>query len=187
MRLPAGNQGGSVDISTLPQTLMSRVDVVTGGASSVYGSDAITGVVNFILDKNFTGIKYDANAGISRYGDGFKYKAQCGGGHRHFRRQGPYRRRRRLSSMATASCSLPGPSGAEDWAPSIPAIGNRPGHQYSQRRPDGLDAQRQVSAAASCSVNGYEFGTARHSHPYHFRHYPRGHRAPSQAAAMGAM
>ena len=55
MRLPAGNQNGSVDISTLPQQLMSRVDVVTAGASSVYGSDAITGVVNFILDKHFLG------------------------------------------------------------------------------------------------------------------------------------
>jgi outer membrane cobalamin receptor len=48
MRLPASNADGSVDISTLPQMIMSRVDVVTGGASSVYGSDAITGVVNFI-------------------------------------------------------------------------------------------------------------------------------------------
>ena len=38
---------------------MSRVDVVTGGGSAVYGSDAITGVVNFILDKNFSGVKYE--------------------------------------------------------------------------------------------------------------------------------
>ncbi|HWY63974.1 MAG TPA: TonB-dependent receptor, partial [Rhizomicrobium sp.] len=80
MRLPAGNQNGSVDISTLPQELMSRVDVVTAGASSVYGSDAITGVVNFILDKNFTGIKYDVNAGISTYQDGFSYKAHLAAG-----------------------------------------------------------------------------------------------------------
>ncbi|HKU54755.1 MAG TPA: TonB-dependent receptor [Rhizomicrobium sp.] len=80
MRLPASNADGSVDISTLPQTLMSRVDVVTGGASSVYGSDAITGVVNFILDKNFNGFKYEANAGISSYADGFKYKASVAAG-----------------------------------------------------------------------------------------------------------
>ncbi|MEO8301497.1 MAG: TonB-dependent receptor, partial [Rhizomicrobium sp.] len=80
MRLPASNANGSVDISTLPQTLMSRVDVVTGGASAVYGSDAITGVVNFVLDKNFNGVKYEANAGISKYGDGFKYKANIAAG-----------------------------------------------------------------------------------------------------------
>ncbi len=59
---------------------MSRVDVVTGGASAVYGSDAITGVVNFILDKNFDGVKYEANAGISEYGDGFKYKMNVAAG-----------------------------------------------------------------------------------------------------------
>src|ERR1700722_8359021 len=80
MRLPAGNQGGSVDVSPLPQTLMTRVDVVTGGASSVYGSDAITGVVNFILDKNFDGVKYEANSGISEYGDGLKYKVNVAAG-----------------------------------------------------------------------------------------------------------
>jgi outer membrane receptor protein involved in Fe transport len=80
MRLPAANQNGSVDISTLPQQLMSRVDVVTAGASSVYGSDAITGVVNFILDKNFSGIKYDLNSGISSYQDGFQYKAHLAAG-----------------------------------------------------------------------------------------------------------
>jgi outer membrane receptor protein involved in Fe transport len=80
MRLPASNANGSVDISTLPQTLMSRVDVVTGGASAVYGSDAITGVVNFVLDKNFNGVKYEANSGISKYGDGFKYKVNVAAG-----------------------------------------------------------------------------------------------------------
>src|SRR5580700_6048972 len=74
MRVPASNQAGSVDISTLPQELFQRVDVVTGGASAVYGSDAITGVVNFILDKHFEGVKYEANAGISQYADGFSYK-----------------------------------------------------------------------------------------------------------------
>ncbi len=90
MRLPASNQNGSIDVSTLPQTLMSRVDVVTGGGSAVYGSDAITGVVNFILDKNFTGLKYDANAGISQYGDGMKYRGDVAfgtslfGGKGHF-------------------------------------------------------------------------------------------------------
>jgi hypothetical protein len=54
-RVAPANANGTVDVDTLPQMLMSRVDVVTGGASAVYGSDAITGVVNFILDKHFTG------------------------------------------------------------------------------------------------------------------------------------
>ncbi len=73
-RLAATNQGGTVDVDTLPQMLMSRVDVVTGGASAVYGSDAVAGVVNFILDKKFTGFKYDMNAGISKYADAAEEK-----------------------------------------------------------------------------------------------------------------
>jgi iron complex outermembrane receptor protein len=69
-RLTPSNANGTVDVDTIPQMLISRVDVVTGGASAVYGSDAVTGVVNFILDKKFTGLKIEANAGISTYGDG---------------------------------------------------------------------------------------------------------------------
>ena len=61
---------GAVDVDMIPQMLIQRVDVVTGGASAVYGSDAISGVVNFITDKNFNGIKANAQTGISEYGDG---------------------------------------------------------------------------------------------------------------------
>jgi outer membrane receptor protein involved in Fe transport len=68
-RVAPSNQGGTVNIDSLPQMLVSRVDVVTGGASAVYGSDAVAGVVNFILDKNFVGFKYEFNSGISDYGD----------------------------------------------------------------------------------------------------------------------
>lgn len=73
-RAAPSNANGTVDVDTIPQMLVQRVDVVTGGASAVYGSDAVTGVINFILDKNFTGLKVDANAGISTYGDGESYK-----------------------------------------------------------------------------------------------------------------
>lgn len=69
-RVTPSNADGTFDIDSLPQMLVSRVEVVTGGASAVYGSDAVTGVVNFVLDKNFTGFKVSANAGISEYGDG---------------------------------------------------------------------------------------------------------------------
>jgi iron complex outermembrane receptor protein len=55
-RVTPSLQDGTVGIETLPMTLMTRTDVVTGGASAVYGSDAVTGVVIFILDKAFTGV-----------------------------------------------------------------------------------------------------------------------------------
>ena len=61
--------GGQVDVNTFPQGLISGVEVVTGGASAAYGSDAVTGVVNFILDEDYTGLKASAEAGISTYGD----------------------------------------------------------------------------------------------------------------------
>ena len=66
---------GTVDVDSLPQMMMGRVDVVTGGASAVYGSDAVTGVVNFILDKHFNGIKYNVSGGISSHGLGANYQA----------------------------------------------------------------------------------------------------------------
>jgi outer membrane receptor protein involved in Fe transport len=51
----------TVDVGIIPTALVERVDVLTGGASSVYGSDAVSGVVNFILKKNFEGVRLDAN------------------------------------------------------------------------------------------------------------------------------
>jgi iron complex outermembrane receptor protein len=73
-RVTPSNADGTVDTDVLPQMLMSRVDVVTGGASAVYGSDAVTGVVNFVLDKNFDGFKYNFNAGTSNDTLGTQYQ-----------------------------------------------------------------------------------------------------------------
>ncbi|HEY0958755.1 MAG TPA: TonB-dependent receptor [Novosphingobium sp.] len=69
-RVAGSTSSGLVDVNTIPQQLIERVEVVTGGASAAYGSDAVAGVVNFILNKNFTGLKYEAQAGISSRGDG---------------------------------------------------------------------------------------------------------------------
>ena len=57
------------DINTLPEALIKRVDVVTGGASATYGSDAVAGVVNFVLDDRFQGLKGVIQGGISDVGD----------------------------------------------------------------------------------------------------------------------
>ncbi|MGX7926328.1 TonB-dependent receptor plug domain-containing protein [Tsuneonella sp. HG094] len=71
---------GVVDINTIPQMLVNRVDIVTGGASASYGSDAVAGVVNFILNKEFTGLKLEGDAGITTYGDDFNYSFSGAGG-----------------------------------------------------------------------------------------------------------
>ena len=68
-RLGTTNVADSVDVNMIPQTLIKRVDIVTGGASATYGSDAVAGVVNFILDNTFQGFKADVNAGTTTYGD----------------------------------------------------------------------------------------------------------------------
>ena len=65
---------GAVDVSNFPQQLIARVETVTGGASAVYGSDAVGGVTNFILDKTYTGVKGDLSAGVTSYGDGKNYR-----------------------------------------------------------------------------------------------------------------
>ncbi|HTI66785.1 MAG TPA: TonB-dependent receptor [Caulobacteraceae bacterium] len=69
VRVPATNITGTVDVNTLPQALVQRVDIVTGGASAIYGSDAVGGVVNYILDTKFNGLKGSVQGGISTYGD----------------------------------------------------------------------------------------------------------------------
>lgn len=68
-RSVASSTVGLVDVQTVPQGLIKGVEVVTGGASSVYGSDAVAGVVNFILDKDFTGFEAEYEHGVTTYGD----------------------------------------------------------------------------------------------------------------------
>jgi len=63
----------SPDTNTFPTDLIERIDVVTGGNSAVYGSDAIAGVVNFVLKKNFEGLQFRGQGGKSTYGDAGDY------------------------------------------------------------------------------------------------------------------
>lgn len=63
----------SVDVNTIPTDLIERVDVVTGGSSAVYGSDAIAGVVNFVLKDDYEGLQLRGQNGISQYGDANSY------------------------------------------------------------------------------------------------------------------
>lgn len=74
VRAPATTYTGAVDVNVFPQLLVQRVDVVTAGASSAYGSDAVAGVVNFILDKTFKGVRYSAQSGVSSRGDNATYR-----------------------------------------------------------------------------------------------------------------
>lgn len=81
-RLVPGASSGAVDISILPSGLMDRVEIITGGASAVYGADAVSGVVNFILKDDFEGAQVSAQYGISQENDGkeVQYNLILGGG-----------------------------------------------------------------------------------------------------------
>lgn len=69
-----GTQGSSaVDVGSIPASLVRRVEVLTGGASAVYGADAVTGVVNFILRDDFEGFEFDAQVSAADEGDAQQY------------------------------------------------------------------------------------------------------------------
>jgi len=74
-RTVASTLDGAVDTNLVPQGLIKSIEIVTGGASSVYGSDAVAGVVNYILDRDYTGIKGDLSYGETTYGDDNTYRA----------------------------------------------------------------------------------------------------------------
>lgn len=74
----------AVDVATIPPTLIEQVEVLTGGASAVYGADAVTGVVNYRLRENFEGFEVDGQVGTSSKGDGQGYRVAATFG-RNFR------------------------------------------------------------------------------------------------------
>ena len=184
MRMPVASQSGAVDISILPQSLIARVDVVTGGASAVYGSDAVTGVANFILDKNFSGVKYDTNAGLSMYADGMQYKwdvaagmpllggrAHILGSLQHSKHDGVRKLDRPIGRNQLGSYG----SGSTPLAPNTNA------YQAGQTNNTSTGKIGCTAAGAGlrlpCSVNGYEFGTPGTPSPIFFGNIPAGQTA----------
>jgi outer membrane receptor protein involved in Fe transport len=104
-------QGDSVDLNFIPSILINRTEVVTGGASAAYGSGAISGVVNILLDNKMDGLKLDVDYGATGQGDGGNYHVGIGGGSKfggdrgHFIAGGEYQH-----SDVIQSCS-----DARDW------------------------------------------------------------------------
>jgi iron complex outermembrane receptor protein len=72
-RMVPTTAGGTVDINTIPTSLINRVEVLTGGASAVYGSDAVAGVVNFVLKRDFEGVQINTGARMTERGDAEVY------------------------------------------------------------------------------------------------------------------
>lgn len=72
-RLPSSDISGNIDINIIPEAIIGGVDAITGGASAVYGSDAMSGVVNFKTLRSLDGVRIDLMNTISERGDGYKF------------------------------------------------------------------------------------------------------------------
>ena len=80
-RMPPADKRGPVNVDTFPTALVRSVDVVTGGASAAYGADALGGVTNFILDREFEGLKFAAGTGMNEFdNEGKNWDVSVAGG-----------------------------------------------------------------------------------------------------------
>lgn len=105
-------QSGAVDLNLIPSSIIKKVEVVTGGASASYGSDAVSGVVNILLDSDLQGTKVQTQFGETKYGDGTEYQASIAhgfdfaDGRGHLTIAGEY-----VHNLGTSACNLSG----RDW------------------------------------------------------------------------
>jgi len=79
-RIVPADRASTVNVDNFPSALVRNVDVVTGGASAAYGADALAGVVNFVLDREFQGLKTNLSTGITERGDGQNWSLSVAGG-----------------------------------------------------------------------------------------------------------
>ena len=157
-RVAPSNFNGTVDTDVLPQMLMQRVDVVTGGASAVYGSDAVTGVVNFILDTKFDGLKYVANAGISTYGDAAEYQAGIAAGTDIFGGRGHLEGSLRYYHQDKVNASArPYGSGGQAWSRAGAGTIANPYVNIQYGRLPLQPAQGGVITCSGCAANNSTF------------------------------
>lgn len=160
----------AVDISNMPAALVSRVDVVTGGASAAYGSDAVAGVVNFILDREFVGIKGEAGGSITTYGDAPQYKLNVtagtafGDGRGHFLFSGEKTSSEGAVGLARRPWALAGWQVLQN--PAYTATNGLP--QFLVRDHVGIGAASQGGLITAGPLKGIAFGPG--GTPYNFRY-----------------
>jgi outer membrane receptor protein involved in Fe transport len=120
---------GTADLNLVPSGLVDRLEVVTGGASAAYGSDAVAGAVNVILNKDLTGIKAQVDYGVTSKGDGQNYHlalaggSPFAGGRGHFILGGEYAKQDGIGDCFTRNYCQPGVIVANSGAGAVPALG----------------------------------------------------------------
>jgi iron complex outermembrane recepter protein len=180
-RVVPANVTGVPDISLYPQILIKRVDIVTGGASASYGSDAVAGVINIITDTKFMGLKGNLLGSVTDYGDNQSVSAQLAWGTRladdklHLVLSGEYTHEDGVP--ANGFGAGPGPNG-RTWyqAPSLQVrtIANTPaGSPQITRILNGQDYQFALyGLITSGPLQGTAFGD--NGVPYTFRYGSNG-------------
>ncbi|HEX5049681.1 MAG TPA: TonB-dependent receptor [Gammaproteobacteria bacterium] len=125
-------QGDSVDLNFIPSILIDRTEVVTGGASAAYGSGAVSGVVNILLNRSLDGVKLDLDFGSTGQGDGDNYHVGIAGGSKfagergHFVVGGEYQQ-----NDVIQSCS-----DARDWcSQGVGLFSNNTGFSFGAGQP----------------------------------------------------
>lgn len=143
-----------VDLNTIPSALVERVEVVTGGRSAIYGSDAIAGVINFITKKDFSGIEVNSSYGLTGRGDGQVWDVNATVGANlddgrgnviahvgYLKRQGTYAGGRAFGRLALTNANIGG-------VPTLINAGS----------PSGPQTRLQLSASQIAAGGGF-FGT----------------------------
>jgi outer membrane receptor protein involved in Fe transport len=162
-RAPFYDTSGAVDVNSIPTALIKRIDILTGGASAVYGSDAVAGVVNFVLDDRFEGLSADGSTQISSRADAALYNISLTGGMKlgergnivvsggYSKRKGLYYAARPRNATALDSSDLVSSGGSSNGVPTLFDI---PGNE------DGtIGGLQQVQSDGSLSpdLNLYNF------------------------------
>ncbi|MGC4028334.1 MAG: TonB-dependent receptor [Steroidobacteraceae bacterium] len=169
-RVVSSTQNGTSDLNSIPQQLIQRVEIVTGGASAVYGSDAVSGVVNVILDKGFNGIKAEVGAGITGYGDNpngniqFSAGTPFAGGRGHVLFSSEYNQAQGISG-----------DGGRQWNRKSAIVVSNPLYTATSGLPQFLNAQGVGYATGSLGglifsgpLRGVAFGPGGQPYQYQF-------------------
>lgn len=154
-RMPSTSAFGGVDINLFPEAMLRSVETTTGGASAAYGSDAVAGVVNFILDTEYEGLELSAQGGITDRNDGENYElsgafgTDFAGGRGHILASGEYYNQEGIFSYQ-------GRDWYQSWAPyGAGTIADpfkfAPGFVSANSTPDGL-----INAPGT-AIHGWRF------------------------------
>jgi len=159
-RFVPSSTGGQVDLNLIPSILIRRVETVTGGASAAYGSDAVAGVVNIMLDDALQGFRGMVDHGQTGRGDGASvhaaaaYGADFAGGRGHLTLGGEYQRNRGISDCARTRSWC-----AESWGVFVNAAGIEPGTLNAPGNVSGYDVPGSFGYGQPNYIIGPRSGT----------------------------